>query len=551
MSTLRLLRAGVERHKGLAAICLALFAALLVPKSVFSQTEADAVAQRPIAACGQLEVFRFHATRIDTAVAVPEGTEIPLRSGTIKAPAHCLVRGVMEPRIGVDGKPYGIHFEMRLPNQWNGRFLFQGGGGTNGTVVPATGSVKGPAALNQGFAVITQDAGHAGRDAAFGIDQQARIDHISRSYDRVTALGKQLVEAYYGKAPDHSYFMGCSEGGREAMLVSQRLPLEYDGVVAGDPGFLLGVTLEDIWSGRALDAVSPRRPDGGIDRDKAFSDGDLRLIADEILKQCDVKDGLVDGIIENWPACKPRLAPIVCKGVKTDRCISKAQKTAITLVFNGGADAKGRVMSLGFPYDTGIAEPGWRPWKLSGTAGPGAAAGAVKPWGGLFLTPFDPSAQSRDFDLDRDGWRLQEVGGQMRADGVMYSTFKQRGSKLLVYTGASDPVFSANELVAWYRRLQDANGGAAATSDFARLFVVPGQNHCGGGKAMDDFDPLRAVVDWAEKGVAPSSLLARGAAFPGRTRPICPYPHQARYKGAGWPIEDAGSFECRPPGAVP
>jgi len=210
-------------------------------------------------------------------------------------PAHCVAAGVIDRRIGVGGKEYSIRFEARLPDRWNGRFLFQGGGGLNGVVRPATGSVKGPAALALGYAVISQDAGHEGGDASFGEDQQARIDMEYRSYERVTEVGKRLVLAYYGQPARRSYFMGCSEGGREALLVSQRLPLEYDGVVAGDPGFLLGVSLKTWIDRRELARISPPDTNGRPDLRAAFSDADLKLIAARILRRCDAQGSAFPG----------------------------------------------------------------------------------------------------------------------------------------------------------------------------------------------------------------------------------------------------------------
>lgn len=275
--------------------------------------------------------LKWPATVIESAVEQPAGSVGGGRGASaVSIPAHCLVRGVIDRRIGVGGKPYGIRFEMRLPDVWNGRFLFQGGGGTNGEVRPALGLVKGPPALAGGFAVISQDAGHEGSDASFGEDQQARIDMAYRSYDRVTSLGKALVADYYGKPAGRSYFMGCSEGGREALLVSQRMPLEYDGVVAGDPGFMLGVNLDSEWDRRALARISPIGPDGKPDASRAFSNADLTLVANRILQQCDGLDGLKDGLIENWSACKADLSPLRCKGAKGSHCLMAGQLGALT-----------------------------------------------------------------------------------------------------------------------------------------------------------------------------------------------------------------------------
>lgn len=515
--------------------------------TAFTATAQEATVSGPVqypkVHCGDLAALQFWSVEIAQSVEQPAG---PVKSSgkstaqlAIEAPAHCLVTGVIDKRIGIGNRPYGIHFEMRLPDNWNGRFLFQGGGGLNGIVSPAIGSVKGPPALSRGFAVVTQDAGHQGTDASFGEDQKARIDMEYRSYEQVTIIAKRLLAAYYGKNADHSYFMGCSEGGREALLVSQRLPLEYDGVVAGDPGFLLGVDLNGEWSSRAFRKIAPL-VDGKPDTDRAFTDQDLKLVAGLILKRCDALDGLEDGIIDNWPACQVKISELICKSAKTDKCISKAQADALEAYYQGGSDSKGRRIASGYPYDSGIGQPNWRQWKLRNNG----MRNGVSPLQGLFLSPYDPNFDSDNFDFDKDPLRMVETGSLYRADAVSYSSFKAHGGKVLIYTGASDPVFSPKDLIAYYARLIAANGGTQEGQSFARLFVVPGMTHCRGGLALDDFDPLPALVAWVEKNAPPEKLITTGSPFPGRSRPICPYPQQSRYKGTG-SIEDADNFECR------
>jgi feruloyl esterase len=498
------------------------------------------------AACAGLSGFRAAGVQIEVAAVQPAGPLPPgPRAPTALLPAHCLVQGRIDPRVGVGGKSYAIRFEMRLPFAWNGRFLFQGGGGLNGVVAPAIGAVKGPPALTLGYAVVTQDAGHAGGDAAFGQDQQARLDHEYRSYERVTLVAKDLVGAFYARPPQHSYFMGCSEGGREALLMSQRMPLEYDGVVAGDPGFQLGVTLDEALNRVTMARIAPKGPDGKPDLARAFSTDDLKLLADRITDACDAKDGLKDGLIDNWTACRIDLRTLRCQGAKIAGCLTPAQVAALEVVFNGARNGKAEIVSLGYPMDTGVGQPNWRQWKMG--AGPGGPGG-VSSMQGLFRTPYDPAFDEDHFDADRDLPRMAETGSRMRADGVEYSSFRQHGGKILIYTGVSDPIFSPKALVAYYRRLGEANGGAQETLGFARLFLAPGMTHCAGGLSLDTFDPLAALVDWVENGHAPERLVASGAAFPGRTRPLCPYPEQSRYVGEG-SIEDARNFACRTPAA--
>jgi hypothetical protein len=499
------------------------------------------------AVCAALQHYQATGVKILDAALQAAGpfTPAPGMPGMpppppIELPAHCLVSGVIDQRVGVAGKSYGMHFEIRLPNDWNQRFLFQGGGGTNGVVRPAIGSVKGPAALARGFAVVSQDAGHEGSDSSFGEDQQARMDMIYRSYERVTTVAKQLVAAYYGKGPQHSYFMGCSEGGREALLASQRMPLEYDGVVAGDPGFLLGVRFQADLDRLTLAKLAPKRPDGKPDYAKAFSPPDLQLLAAAITEECDAGDGLRDGLIDHWSGCQPKLAGLACKAEKTAQCLSAPQLAVIRKIFDGMEP-----LTPGFPFDTGVAQPGWQD-KFAG--GGRLGGGGVSSLQGFFLTPYDPTFDDEKLDWARDAPRFAEVGSLNRTDGVMYSSFKQHGGKLLLYTGLSDFAFSAKDLIAYYQRVAAANGGLDTTRSFARLFLVPGMTHCRGGQALDEFDPLDAVVSWVETGRPPDSLTATGKAFPGRARPLCPYPAETAYRGSG-SIDEAANFSCRVPPA--
>ena len=215
---------------------------------------------------------------------------------------------------------------------------------------------------------------------------------------------------------------------------------------------------------------------------------------------------------------------------------------ALHAIFDGSLPSGRGVVTGGYYYTNALDLPPWRD-KLAGFGG--LRTPPVSSIQGLFVTPYQPDYDDFAIDFARDGARFEEVGGLNRADGVSYSTFAARGARLLIYTGLADPGFSARTLVAYYERLAAANGGAKAAS-FARLFLAPGMLHCAGGRALDAFDPLGAVVDWVERGTAPARLIATGKAFPGRSRPICPYPLQSRYIGHG-SIEDAANFACRKP----
>lgn len=512
-------------------------------------------------ACAQLSHLSVEQLHISKAEVVPAGTLPPM--GPMIAPSegkglpgHCLVQGTIHPRTGANGVSYGIGFELRMPNEWNGRFLFQGGGGMDGVVNPALGAIPfftttAVPALERGYAVVSTDSGHQGKDngdATFGLDQQARIDYAYAAIGTVAQAAQQIVAAFYNRKPSHSYFMGCSNGGREALMAAERFPEEFDGVVAGNPGFRLSrAAIGEAWDTRALLNAAPPDKDGNAILANALTPSDLALVSKAILDRCDGLDGVKDGLIEAMSACRFQPETLQCSGEKNADCLSAAQVTALRVVFEGAQDSHGNKLYASWPWDAGIDSMGWRMWKLgtSQTAQPNAlnaslAAGSI---GYYFMTPPRPAMNMSDVSFDTIAGQVAETGAINDATSTLLSSFIAHHGKLLVIHGNSDPVFSANDLRAWWQQLGATNGGADKLAQSARLFLVPGMNHCGGGPALDDFDPLTALENWVENGNAPEELLARGKSFPGRTRPICPYPEEAYYDGKG-DVNSASSFHC-------
>jgi feruloyl esterase len=476
-------------------------------------------------------------------MAPPNTVQLPMTFEKISVaiPSYCLADGVIDPRTGFDGKHYAIEFAIALPDQWNGRFLFQGGGGLNGSVgAPFGTQAAGNApALTRGFAVVSTDTGHEGAvfDSSFMKDQLAALDFAYIAVGRVAVLVKQVIASYYGQPAKHSYFDGCSTGGREAMLMSQRYPTYFDGIISGDPAMETGYSNIGLsWARRAFDEIAPKGPDGKPDPTKDFSSSDKKLIVDAILKACDDKDGLKDGMIFNRAACQFDPAVLKCSGDKTDGCLSSGQVTALQEAFGGPKDSRGEQVYPRFPYDADmVAEP----------KGPGFTLGFLPMPGPNILGNVLPPKES----VDEQVARVRADYEQILTDTHTWtnlSTFSERGGKLIFYHGTSDPWFSFMATLDYYERLgQDPyNGGADKLQTWSRIFLVPGMSHCtGGAAALDKFDMLGAVVDWVENGKAPDSVVATGKAFPGRSRPLCPYPKYARYKGQGDP-EDASNFEC-------
>ena len=513
----------------------------------------------------------FADTTITATNAIAAGT---LRIAGADVPAHCQVLGRMLPRVGpVDGKDYAIGFEMRLPLEWNGRFFYQANGGIDGNVATATGPVGGGGPLNNalkmGFAVISSDAGHAGSlGPTFGIDPQARLDYGYQAAARLTPMAKSVIATAYGKAPDRSYFGGCSNGGRHAMVAAARLTDQYDGFLVGNPGFRLPLAaIANMAGAQAYAALASTPGDLGT----AFTAAERATVSNAVLAKCDALDGAGDGIVQDVAACQSafsldRDVP-TCSGARDGSCLTTAQKSGIARLFAGATTSTGGKIYASFPYDAGLGTNGWAVWKFNNSLAldPGAV-GMI--WQ---VPPEDPATfNGRNFALtgsvDTMLAKVNATNATYTESAMSFMTppnptdltrlARHRG-KMVVYHGTSDPIFSSDDTMNWYQALDAANAGQAASH--VRYFPVPGMNHCSGGPATDQFDMLTPLVNWVENGEAPSSILAsaRGTGnaggvnadlpsswAPNRTRPLCPFPKVARYKGSG-SLESADSFECR------
>jgi pimeloyl-ACP methyl ester carboxylesterase len=501
----------------------------------------------PATSCADLKNFRISGVdmTITKAEIVPAAAPGTVRSAPfqppvpVAIPAYCRADGEIDPRTGVGGKPYGIKFAIALPEKWNGRFLFQGGGGLDGSVGMPLGAVASgnDPALARGFAVVSDDSGHEGAvfDASFMKDQQAALDFAYIAIGKVTQVAKQVVAHYYAAPAQHSYFVGCSMGGREAMLVSQRYPTDFNGVVAGDPAMRTdNSNAGDAWVATTFNAAAPKDASGKPKTGKLFPASDRKLLIDSILGECDAKDGLKDGMIFNFEACHYTPAVLKCKGAKTDACLSAVQVGALQKAFSPLKDSLGNVIYPAFPFDSGIA------------AGPPQVGIPGLVPSGTPMSPFGPDLATT-FDPDKVEATIAADGEQHLIDTYSWrnlSTFSGRGGKLLFYHGLSDPWFSPLDTLGYYKKMARANGGLAQVENWSRIYLVPGMSHCGGGPAtLDNFDMLSAVVNWVEKGTPPDSVIATGRDFPGRSRPLCAYPKHAQYKGSGDP-QNAANFVC-------
>ncbi|WP_066337941.1 tannase/feruloyl esterase family alpha/beta hydrolase [Azohydromonas lata] len=511
-------------------------------------------------------------TVIDKVSTVAAGTVL---TASTPAPEHCLVEGHMAQRTStVDGRSYAVGFQLRLPKAWNGRFYYQANGGMDGAVVPAAGALGGgplTGALVQGFAVISSDAGHQpNTDPTFGIDPQARLDYGYQAVEKLTPMAKESIRRAYGKAPDRSYFGGCSNGGRHTFVAAARHPDWYDGYLAGAPGFNLPkAAVASIWGGQryASLAAAPNDPATPAGLETAFTLAERQLVGRAVLAKCDALDGAADGLVQDTAACQAafnlaRDVPSCGSGGRDGSCLSDAQKTVVASIFAGATTSTGAPIYTSFPWDSGIAGSGIASWEFASPLQRDAGAVAF-----IFNTPpqaaagFDGAAFALGASIDALAAGITATAGVYAESAMGFmappnptdlGALKNRGAKMMVYHGVGDPIFSVNDTAAWYDGLRANNGGDAGS--FAKLYRVPGMGHCSGGPATDQFDMLTPLVKWVEQGQAPQAVVAsaRGgvnADVPAswaadRTRPLCPYPQVARYKGSG-SLEAAESFSCQ------
>jgi len=523
-------------------------------------------AKAPVVACSTAS-FPTSALPVPNTV-ITSATPV---AATPTVPAHCFVSGTVNAgRVGAETSPgapvsrytYAINWQARLPDAWNSKFYMTGGGGTDGSVPNTT------ARLARGYAEAANDSGHsnavnsdplAGGTASFGTDYLARVDFAYNAIDVTTRTAKRLVELYYGATPAFSYFEGCSMGGREAMMVTQRFPTYFDGVVAGDPAFR--ITKVGVWAayeGQQLAALARSRDlisgFGVPFANNTFTNQDLQLISNAVLKACDHLDGLVDGMVSNPDACTtslvaPVLTALQCTGAKTPACLAADQIQAIMNIYTSGApNSLGEPQYAPWMWDAGIAgctsptdcntptatniNGGWRVWNVGSynasfvphaSTTPNGALNFASLGGGaiplLFATPpILPAPTANDglanliMNYDFDTLAASIFGHStafpvsdtelLNVDATDLSPFADHGGKLLIWQPQTGGPFSPQDMVNWYTAVNDTTHGNkhsfAHTRRFARLFLLPGVNHCGGGIGCSLIDPFSPVVDWVE-----------------------------------------------------
>jgi Tannase and feruloyl esterase len=517
---------------------------------------ANALAAEPAAAkksCENLAKLSLAHTKITMAQVVPAGTFIgpglPFpgapKPSYKDVPAFC--------RVTADATPVAdseIKIEVWMPlTGWNGKFRGQGNGGFSGYIdYPALAE-----AVKQGYASAGTDTGHHTTDATWALGHPEKIiDYGYRGIHEMTEKAKAIEQAFYGAGPKQSYFSSCSNGGREALMEAQRFPADYNGILAGAPAnYFTHLLAASLWELRATT----------LDPASYIPAAKIPALSEAVLAACDAQDGLRDGLINDPRKCHFDPDTMICKDADSNSCLTAPQAAALEKIYAGAKDAAGRPIFPGLSPGGEAGPGGWGIW-ITGNA-PGQSLIAF--FGVGFFANFIYDKKDWDyktFDLDA-ATRLadEKTAAVLNSTDPNLRPFLRRGGKLIIYHGWSDAAIAPLNTIDYYDQVVAALG-ARDTQKFVRLYMVPGMQHCGGGPGPDIFgqggsgsdDPERNITlsleQWVEKGTAPSKIitakladasnLSKGAKM---TRPLCPYPEVAKYKGSG-DINDAANFVC-------
>jgi Tannase and feruloyl esterase len=460
-------------------------------------------------------------------------------------PAFCRV--VAEARPSADSD---IRIEVWLPlSGWNGKLQGIGNGGFAGTIYyEALGG-----AVAKGYAVTGTDTGHSGEaiDARWALGHPEKVvDFGHRGIHEMTRVAKEVVHAYYGKAAQRSYFAGCSDGGREALMEAQRYPADYDGILAGAPA--------NYWTA-LMSAAAVDTQALTVDAASYIPSSKIPAIASAVLAACDEVDGIRDGILNDPRQCHFDPATTQCKaGQENDKCLTAPQVVALKKLYSGPNDSHSHNVFPGYLPGAEDGPGGWGLW----ITGPAPARSLMTFFGSGYFSDMvyeDPTWDYKTFALE-PGLKLADgkTAEALNATDANLKPFKSRGGKLILYHGWNDPAISALNTVNYYERVI-AKMGQHDVDSFLRLYMVPGMQHCGGGPGADSFgqdgaaasdDPQHnvsaALVQWVEKDSPPPAIVATKNSAeqkPVMTRPLCAYPQAAKYKGRG-EANDAANFVC-------
>jgi len=508
-------------------IALSGFAALTL--SLFAQNA-------PPASCSHIASLALPQATITRAELVPAGAFVPPSAGNTAPgganasrtftdlPAFCRVALTLTPSADSD-----IKVEVWMPSSgWNGKFLGVGNGGWSGAIVyPALA-----ASIRRGYATASTDTGHEGGSGRFALGHPDKLtDFAYRAVHEMTVKAKAIVTAFYSGAPRLSYWQGCSSGGKQGLKEAQRFPDDYDGIVAGAPAnYWTHLSTQAIWVAQATlkDPASFIAP------------AQYPLINKAVLDACDALDGVKDGVLENPAQCRFDPNVLQCADQAGPACLTNAQVAAVRRIYAPATNP--RTGAVIFPGLAPGSELGWS-----------ALAGGPKPLSisddhFKYVVFADPDWDFRTFDFDRDLEKADQIdGGRINATDPDLRAFAGRGGKLLMYHGWNDQLIAPQNSIDYYGSVMRTLGAEHAEK-FVRLFMAPGMRHCAGGIGPDTFDMLAALELWVEHGTAPAQVPASHATAGkiDRTRPLCPYPQVAQYRGTG-STDEAANFICKSP----
>ena len=465
-------------------------------------------------------------------------------------PAFCRVQGVLTPTPDSH-----IEFEVWMPSTgWNGKFQGAGNGGFAGSIDYAEMA----AALMSGYATSSTDTGHKASviDARWALGHLEKItDYGYRAIHETAVKSKSVLQAFYGEAPRKSYFSSCSNGGRQALMEAQRYPADYDGIIAGAPA----ANFTRIIASFAWDLLASE-----VEAASHIPARKFAAIEAAVVGACDARDGVKDGVVDDPTKCRFDPSALLCQGPESDTCLTEPQVAALRKVYAGPRTSKGDQVYPGFLPGGESGPGGWPIW-VAGTARGTSLQYAFSTQGNAYLIFQNPAYDYKTFSLERDVKIADETRGPvLNAVNPDLRAFNARGGKLILYHGWSDAALAPVATVNYYESVISKVGKKDA-ANFTRLYMVPGMQHCGGGPGPDSFGALpsvnanagsslsAALEQWVERGVAPGTIVATkykpGSNPPNtvvRTRPLCPYPNVASYKGAG-STDEAASFVCKAP----
>jgi feruloyl esterase len=483
-----------------------------------------------------------------TATAIPAGDFSPPQGAPLhNLPAFCRVSGVMKPSSDSD-----IHFEVWMPSSgWNGRLQGIGNGGFAGAIAFDPLGV----AVAHGYAIAETDTGHVAgaTNAGWALGHPEKVvDFGYRGIHETAVTAKKLIAAFYGDGPKHSYFHSCSNGGRQALMEAQRFPADYDGIIAGAPAYYWTHLLTlALWNTQALLLESA----------SYIPASKLPALEAATLAACDALDGVKDGVIDDPSKCHFDPSKLLCADTESDSCFTAPQVAALKKIYSGAKNSKGETVFPGFPPGGETGAGGWAAW----TTGAAPQRSLSFAFGTQYFSNIvygKADWDFRTFTVDRDMQASDEKMAKiLNATDPDLKRFQGRGGKLIMYHGWSDAAIPPAATIQYYNEVV-AKMGAKESEGFLRLYMVPGMQHCGGGPGPNVFgsasvplgdpqhDAGRAMERWVEDGVAPGEIVAtkfktgaNPASGVARTRPLCPYPQVAHWKGSG-STDDAANFVC-------